>query len=176
VITAAENSLGGQQVGRSPADPKLEKDVSPAALQPGFAAVTAADPSARRIPRPVIDAVGFDLRPDPLGAETPAGLVATLRDYRIWAGRPSFRELARRTDGYPAASTICIMLRSEELPAFGCMIAYLTACGAAEEDLRRFATAWRRLSLDCQAEGTADHQITGRRGSVVHRSEHQGQR
>jgi hypothetical protein len=35
-----------------------------------------------------LDAEGYDLRPDPLAARTPAELIAALRLYRIWAGEP----------------------------------------------------------------------------------------
>jgi len=116
-------------------------------------------PTAGKVPRLVSDAAGFNLCPDPLQADTPSGLVTALREYRIWAGRPSFRELARRTGGTPAASTICTMLRSAELPVFDCMLAFVRACGATEEECQRFATAWRRLSLGRRADGPETQQI-----------------
>jgi hypothetical protein len=115
--------------------------------------------------RLVLDATGFDLRPDPLQANTPADFTAALRKYRIWAGRPSYRELARRAGGTPAASTICTMLRTDDLPPFGCMIAFVRACGGAEEDCQRFATAWRRLSLS-RGAGEGTQQIPAPRRAV----------
>jgi hypothetical protein len=107
----------------------------------------------------VLDAAGFDLRPDPLQADSPAKLVDALREYRIWSGAPSFRELSRRAGGTPAASTIWNMLRGEDLPPFDCMLAFVGACGGTEEDCQRFATAWRRLSLGRHADDLRTQQI-----------------
>lgn len=121
--------------------------------------------TARQESRFVIDAAGFDLRPDPLRADTATALVSALREYRIWVGRPSYRKLAQRAGGTPAASTICTMLSSSSLPAFDCMLAFLTACGATEEDCRSFATAWRRLSFS-HGDGAGKQQIPAPRGSA----------
>lgn len=120
---------------------------------------------ANEKPRFVTDAAGFDLRPDPLRAETPAALAAALREYWIWAGRPSFRKLARLTGGHPAASTMCTMLSGGKLPALDCMHAFLIACGASEEDCRRFITTWRRLSLS-RGEEREMQQVPVPRGSA----------
>ena len=140
--------MSGQPPRRGASETMPGQAAVPEARQLESPAVFVPHPSAGQVPPLVLDAAGFDLRPDPLKADTPAELTAALRQYRIWSGRPSFRELARRTGGTPAASTICTVLRSEELPAFDCMIAVLNACGATEEDRQRFATAWRRISLD----------------------------
>jgi hypothetical protein len=123
--------------------------------------------------RLVLDATGFDLRPDPLQADTPAGFTASLREYRIWAGRPSFRELSRRAGGTPAASTICTMLRTDDLPAFDCMLAFVSACGGTEEDCKRFATAWRRLSLAHYIDGLGTQQIPAPRAAAERVSDRQ---
>jgi hypothetical protein len=103
--------------------------------------------SGHPVPRVVPDAAGFDLRPDPLQASTPGQFVGALRRYWIWAGKISYRELVRRSKGELAASTICVMLRNATLPPQGRMLAFVSACGATEEDCQRFVTAWRRLSL-----------------------------
>jgi hypothetical protein len=121
----------------------------------------------------VTDAAGFDLRPNPLHADTPAALAAALREYWIWAGRPSFRELARRAGGTPAASTICTMLGSSKLPTFGCMLAFLTACGATDEDCQRFATTWRRLSFSDGDGARKQQMIPAPRGLAEGLPDHQ---
>lgn len=157
VITTEEISSSGQHAARSPA-----------ATTPAEGLIPAAPPPVHI----VIDAAGFDLRPNPLEADTAAAFVVALRMYRIWAGRPSFRELARRTGGTPAASTICTMLRGQELPAFDCMLAYLRACGAAEEDLQRFATTWRRLSY---SDDVPTRQIPASREAAEHLPDRQDQ-
>jgi hypothetical protein len=43
----------------------------------------------------VLDVEGTDLRPDPDAITTVEGLIAAMRRYRIWAGTPSFRVMAR---------------------------------------------------------------------------------
>jgi hypothetical protein len=96
----------------------------------------------------VSDANGLDLRPDPSAATTPEEYIEALREFRLWAGNPSFRDLEKRCNGRPVASTICKVLQSGELPRrFEVIDAIVCACGGAEEDRARFATAWRQLVL-----------------------------
>jgi hypothetical protein len=100
---------------------------------------------------PAHDAPGSDLRPDPRGTRTPAGFIEALRQFRTWAGNPSYRDMSRACNGRPAASTICRVLGKRELPArFEVIDAIITACGGGEEDRARFATAWRRLIMSDQ--------------------------
>jgi hypothetical protein len=122
--------------------------------------------SGHQAPRLVLDAAGFDLRPDPLQVSTPVEFVSALRRYWIWAGKIPYRELARRSNGEPATSTICVMLRKQTLPPQGRMLAFVSACGAPEEDCRRFTTAWRRLSLDPHPDGPGTQQIPAPRNAV----------
>jgi hypothetical protein len=91
------------------------------------------------------DVSGLDLRPDPTGARTPADLVAVLRDFRVWAGEPSYREMSDRNNGRPAASTIYTALSSDELPKLDMVTAIVTGCGGGKEDQARFASAWRAI-------------------------------
>jgi hypothetical protein len=101
--------------------------------------------------QPAQDVPGCDLRPDPSGARTPAEFIEALRQFRTWAGNPSFRDMARACHGRPAASTMCRVLRSPELPPrLELVDAIITACGGEEEDRERFATAWRRLTMPGQ--------------------------
>jgi hypothetical protein len=94
------------------------------------------------------DIGGQDLRPDPGTAQIAADLVAALREFRVWAGRPSFREMAARCGGQAAASTMCAALKSDDLPDRLAVIdAIIVGCGGSEDDRRRFATAWRRLVM-----------------------------
>jgi hypothetical protein len=116
------------------------------------AARTAEEAGTRRertVPEPPAqDAPGCDLRPDPGDARTQAELIEALRQFRTWAGNPSYRDMARACDGRPAASTMCRLLRGKELPArLEVIDAIITACGGEEEDRKRFATAWRRLTM-----------------------------
>jgi hypothetical protein len=67
---------------------------------------------------PAQDLPGCHLRPDPSGVRHPAEFIEALRQFRTWAGNPSYRDMARACNGRPAASTMC-----------------------------RFATAWRQLTM-----------------------------
>lgn len=74
--------------------------------------------------------------------------MATLRQFRIWGGNPSFRLMAQRCGQRAAASTMCAVLLSDELPGRLSVIeAIVMGSGGREEDRQRFATAWRRLTM-----------------------------
>ena len=96
---------------------------------------------------PLPDADGFDLRPDPMQAKTPADLVRALRQYRLWAGEPPLRTIARRAGTGTGASTICAALNAKTLPRLETVTAIIAGCGGSEEDQRRFITAWRAIRL-----------------------------
>lgn len=101
---------------------------------------------------PARDVEGSDMRPDPGSARTPVEYIQALRLFHIWAGRPSYRTMERASGGSPVASTFCKLLRRDDLPPrFEAIDAFLRACGAREDDLMRFSTAWRRLSMPVRA-------------------------
>lgn len=98
--------------------------------------------------RPVPPDIGTDLRPDPREARTPAELMEALRRFRQWSGNPPFRRMWHRADQRAAVSTMCTVLRSNTLPdRLDVIDAIVEGCGGTEEDRRRFATAWRELTL-----------------------------
>lgn len=98
-------------------------------------------------PRAMRDADGYNLRPDPLTAETLAEFMATLHRFRAWAGDLSWRTMSERSDPHLGASTLCTALSRDVLPTLAVVQAVITACGGNEDDQRRFTTAWRRLRL-----------------------------
>lgn len=88
------------------------------------------------------------LRPDPLGAQTAAELIEALRQFRTWAGNPSYRNMALRSGRRAGASTMCTLLSGSDLPARLEMIdAIVEGCGGTDEDRQKFATAWRKLTM-----------------------------
>lgn len=98
-------------------------------------------------PRPTPDVPGQDQRPNPRKVRTSAEFVEALRQFRIWAGNPSFRDMARNCDRQMGYSTMCAVLRKDELPRrLEVVEAIITGCGGSDEDRQRFATAWRRLA------------------------------
>jgi len=101
----------------------------------------------RRARAAVADLPGQCLRPDPAAAQTPGELIDALRQFRTWAGNPSYRDMAQRA-GRVGASTMCKVLRCGELPRrFEVIDAIIEGCAGSEEDRQRFAAAWRRLTL-----------------------------
>jgi hypothetical protein len=104
------------------------------------------------VPVPVVpDPPDVNLCPDPGAARTPREFMETLRNYRKWAGEPSFRAMehvirTRRGQRF-AASTIHAALKGQELPSLQKVQAIITACGGSESDQQMFTTGWRRLAM-----------------------------
>ena len=101
---------------------------------------------------PVVpDPPDLKLCPDPGMAQTPAEFMETLRQYRRWAGEPSFRAMehviAAQRGQHFAASTIHAALKRDELPSLPKVQAIIAACGGNATHQQVFTTAWRRLSL-----------------------------
>ncbi|MFW6640529.1 hypothetical protein ACOALZ_10865 [Nocardiopsis algeriensis] len=106
------------------------------------------------LPQPVPavpeDVPGWNCKPDPLGASTPAEFVDMMRRYRRWAGNPSFRDMASRV-GVGSPSRFCEALKQDRLPTFALLNAFVVSLGGTGEYFQRWATAWR--ALDGQAPG-----------------------
>jgi hypothetical protein len=101
--------------------------------------------------RPMEDVAGCSTKPDPLETTTAAEFMAKLRGYREWAGNPSYRKMADQAGQTRVHSTMHAALSSDELPKQDVMKAIVIGCGASEEDVRAFVTAWRRINAH-QAE------------------------
>jgi len=102
---------------------------------------TAADPQ-----RLLTDVAGYDdLRPNPLRARNAAELLATLRQYRLWSGEPSFRTMASRSGKPP--STLAAALSGTVLPSLETVSAIVIGCNGDTEERRQFSTAWRKIRL-----------------------------
>jgi hypothetical protein len=91
------------------------------------------------------DVSGFDQKPDPLAATTPAEFVQTLWKYKSWSGDPSWRSMARNANQIVVHSTMHSAMKSDSLPKFEVMKAIIIGCGGGDEDLKAFASAWRRI-------------------------------
>ena len=105
---------------------------------------------------PVVpDQPGLDLCPDPRSARTPAEFMDVLRQYRVWAGRPSYRAMRDQCDQRFATSTIHAALKKDELPGLPLVQCIVTACGGSDAHQQTFASAWRRLVMSAQ-DGLAD--------------------
>lgn len=95
--------------------------------------------------KPVPDASGLDLKPDPLLATTVAEFVGVLRRYRQWSGDPSYRTMAAAARQQVAHSTMYVALNGASLPKLKVVLAIVVGCGGTEADQRAFASAWRRV-------------------------------
>jgi hypothetical protein len=91
------------------------------------------------------DVSGLDQKPDPLTATNSAEFVQILWKYKCWSGNPSWRTMARNANQLVVHSTMYAAMNSDALPKFEVMRAIIIGCGGGEEDLKAFATAWRRI-------------------------------
>lgn len=121
--------------------------------------MTTTDPGPRqsRAPEPVPDAPGYDLKPDPLAAWTPAELVAALAGYREWAGNPSYRGMAQACRQRASAATLQRVLHGESLPRLEHVIAVIEGCGGSIADQERYMLAWRKISLGAHPDAQVIH-------------------
>jgi hypothetical protein len=147
--TAASEGDPCGQPRRRPPRPRT-RDLSRETVRDGAGRRPPTSPERREqaAVRPAIpDLPGVDLHPDPGAADTVAGFLECLRNYRVWAGKPSFRVMERHCDRRFAASTICTALRSEAMPGLDMVLTIITACGGPEQHQREFASGWRRLTI-----------------------------
>jgi hypothetical protein len=91
------------------------------------------------------DVTGFDQKPNPLTANTSAEFVQVLWKYKYWSGNPSWRAMAKKANHAVVHSTIYTAMNSGTLPKFDVMKAIIIGCGGGEDDLKAFATSWRRI-------------------------------
>lgn len=96
---------------------------------------------------PMEDLEGYKLKPNPLAARTAVEFIDLMKQYRLWAGEPSFREIVKRSRSAVAASTLCEALKSNQLPPLKLVKAFVWACSGSAEDLRVWETAWRQLRM-----------------------------
>ncbi|TDD26648.1 hypothetical protein E1287_36105 [Actinomadura sp. KC06] len=93
------------------------------------------------------DVQGYECKPDPLAANSAFELLDLLRRYREWAGNPSYRDMAERVPGGPSYGTLANILRLNALPKkLATLEAFIRGSGGGDEDVRSWATAWRRLT------------------------------
>jgi len=90
------------------------------------------------------DLPGWGLEPDPLQAKTVAEFIAAMRAYRQWAGAPSYREMVHRV-GTGSAAGFCEALKSDRLPKFALLNAFIVSLGGDGAVFQRWVTAWRAL-------------------------------
>ena len=146
---AAAVTAALRQPGRDDREPRDPAPPEPAA---GADGIPDTGPSVQP---PVPDRPGANLRPDPGEAGTVAEFLECLRNYRTWAGSPSYRVMSRNCKRRFAPSTLCTALGGETLPGLEMVLAIVSACGGTAQHRSEFATAWRRLAIPQQDTGKA---------------------
>jgi hypothetical protein len=119
---------------------RAEAAIARSAPAPSRPSVLPRGTAARR------DAPALPAKPDPLSARTPAALVASLREYRDWTGRPSLRTMAAQAGQPVGASTIGAALNRDSLPTYKVTVAIIEGCGGGPRDREAYAAAWHRLA------------------------------
>lgn len=109
----------------------------------------------KRGEQPVPDAPGYDLKPDLDAVQTWADLAATLRDFRIWAGEPSYRQMAAGCGQLLSSTAIYRALHSDRPITATAVQAAIRGCGGTEEDEAQFVKAWMRVNTSTRG-GTDD--------------------
>ncbi|WP_393916756.1 hypothetical protein [Halostreptopolyspora alba] len=106
-------------------------------------------------PHTIHDLEGYDQRPDPMLATTPAEFVQKMREFRAWSGDWSFRDLEAFSGGTPS-STFHAALANDQLPKLSLVGKFITACGGDEAEVQRWTTAWRRLRMAAEGDDRAE--------------------
>ncbi|MEV0230780.1 hypothetical protein [Nonomuraea sp. NPDC050786] len=91
-----------------------------------------------RVHRLRADLPGYDLQPDQMRASSKEEFLAVMREFHVWAGEPSFREIARNAGKTVGASTLCEALDANKpprLPTLKVVMAFIHGCGGSEDDL-----------------------------------------
>jgi hypothetical protein len=125
---------------------KLEEQVAEQLAHPDEAPGRHRSTAGQAISQQISDAAGFDLKPDPRRATTPAEFIETLRQYKAWSGDPSWRRMAKRAGQAVVHSTMYAAMNGDALPKLDVVKAIIIGCGGGEDDLSSFASAWRRIS------------------------------
>jgi hypothetical protein len=97
---------------------------------------------------PMSDAPGYDLKPDLDAVRTFADLTAALRDFRVWAGEPSYRKMAADCGQLLSSTAIYRALHSDRPITATAVQAVIRGCGGTEDDEARFVRVWMRVNTN----------------------------
>ncbi|MEU0236742.1 hypothetical protein ABZ234_03560 [Nocardiopsis sp. NPDC006198] len=100
--------------------------------------------SAKFTPEVPDDLPGAGMKPDPLKATSVSEFIELMNRYRRWAGSPSYRVMADRV-GVRSSSRFCEALKSDRLPTFSLLNAFVVSLEGTSADFQRWAAAWRAL-------------------------------
>ncbi|MEU0570510.1 hypothetical protein ABZ297_34680 [Nonomuraea sp. NPDC005983] len=129
----------------------------------------------RRSPRRMVevvepmiqDAPGYNLKPDPLSAQSLPELERLARDFWRWADKPSSRQLATHSKGAFSHATIAkIIYDKPDKPPLTMryLLGLIRGCGGDKDEQQRWATAWRLLDQGAASSKPALTMWTTRAG------------
>lgn len=107
---------------------------------------------------PVPDAPGTDLKPDLNVVQTFGDLTAALRDFRIWAGEPSYRRMAAACGQLLSSTAIYRALHTDQPVTATAVQAAIRGCGGTEDDEAGFMRAWMRVLTNANDRGGTNEQ------------------
>ncbi|HET7014065.1 MAG TPA: hypothetical protein VFI65_09145 [Streptosporangiaceae bacterium] len=84
-------------------------------------------------------------RPDPTAAGATSEFIASLWQFRAWAGDPSWRKIAARSHYKAVHSTIYSAMHGTTLPKLIVVKAIILGCGGNDDDLAAYCDAWWRI-------------------------------
>jgi len=84
-------------------------------------------------------------KPDPATAGTAAEFIASLWQFRAWAGDPSWRKIATRSHYMAVHSTIYSAMHGTALPKLMVIKAIILGCGGDDADLAAYCDTWWRI-------------------------------
>jgi hypothetical protein len=102
------------------------------------------------------DSTEADLKPDPAAAGTIAEFIATLWQFRAWAGDPSWRKIAARSHYKAVHSTIYSAMHGTALPKLIVVNAIVLGCGGDDADLADYCDAWWRIGSASVTDSPTD--------------------
>jgi hypothetical protein len=100
-------------------------------------------------------------KPDPAQARTVAEFIAMMREFRLWAGNPSFRDMEKTSSSYSQASFAGVGKKTT-LPRLQLSLAYIEGCGADADDLEAWKQAWRTIAIQTDLDSSGRPHLSRR--------------
>jgi hypothetical protein len=98
-------------------------------------------------------------RPDPTGVGTTAEFIASLWQFRAWAGDPSWRKIAARSHYRAVHSTIYSAMHGTTLPKLIVVKAIILGCEGDDADVAAYCDAWWRTGSATVTDTGTDSEL-----------------
>jgi hypothetical protein len=98
-------------------------------------------------------------RPDPTGVGTTSEFIASLWQFRAWAGDPSWRKIAARSHYKAVHSTIYSAMHGTTLPKLIVVKAIILGCEGDDADVAAYCDAWWRIGSETVTDAGTDSEL-----------------